>query len=323
MFRYIVLRVLHSVPAFFVATVVAFLLLRFVPGDPAVIYTGFDSRPEEIEAVREAMGLNRPLYIQYGAWLIDLLQFDLGRSFVSRLPVTDLIQASLGPTLELAVVSFIFAGLTGLVTGVVSAVKPGRLIDGVIGVINSVALSVPGFWIGILLLLFVVQGLGWFAAGGRVPPSQSLGGWAGTIILPPIALSIRSAAVISRFTRNQVLDILHNDYIEAVVAKGATPWRVLMYHAVPNALPPVITIGGLEFARLVGSAVVIETVFSWPGIGRLLIVSLAARDYLVVQAAILLFVAAYIIANLAADVAQLSLDPRLRQSTFKRPAGVK
>jgi ABC-type dipeptide/oligopeptide/nickel transport system permease component len=265
-----------------------------------------------VAAVRRDMGLDQPLPVQYVLWMQHALTGDLGKSYISRLPVTQLIRGALPATVELALAALLIAVLLGIPSGILSAVSRQSLPDWAITVLNGLALAVPNFWLGILLIIVFALVLGWLPPGGRVDFLNNPGLAWKTLILPALTLGLHIAATLSRFTRAAMLEVLHEDYIRTARAKGLSQRRVIARHAIRNALIPIVTVLGIQFGRLLGGAVIVESVFAWPGVGRMVLQAVLNRDYLLVQGALLLLVASFIVINLIVDVLYGVLDPRIR-----------
>jgi peptide/nickel transport system permease protein len=312
MLAFILQRLVQAVPVVILSTIAVFLLMRFIPGDPAQVQAGLDATPEAIEAIRHEMGLDRPLPVQYGLWAARLLRGDLGNSSFSKMPVALLLSQRIPATLELAVAALILTLLIALPTGIIAAIKPGSLIDWVISSLTGVAIAVPGFWLGILGILLFALVLGWLPPGGRGDFSRDPLLALKSLILPAFTLSLASSAGLSRLVKSSMLEVLYEDYVRTAQAKGLAQTAIVVRHALRNALVPVITVLGVQFGRLLGGAIITESVFAWPGLGRLIIDAIGNRDYLVVQSTLLLLVLIYIVVNLVTDVAYGFLDPRIR-----------
>jgi peptide/nickel transport system permease protein len=312
MLTFVLQRVAQAVPVVLISTIAVFLLLRLIPGDPALTLAGADSRPETIDAIRREMGLDRSLPVQYAVWISRVAQGDLGRSLLSKLPISTLLLQRIPATLELTAAAILLTLIFALPLGIIAAVRPGSWVDWFISSINGVAIAVPGFWLGILGIIVFALVLGWLPPGGRGDfgrdPVQALK----FLFLPAFTLSVASAASLSRLVKSSMLEVLYEDYVRTARAKGLAGRAVVLRHALRNALVPVITVFGLQFGRLLGGAVVTESVFAWPGIGRLILDAINSRDYLVIQAALLLLVMDYITVNLLTDIAYGFLDPRIR-----------
>ena len=309
---YIVRRLGQMMPVLVAASVIVFMVIRWIPGDPATIYAGPNATPEVIAAVRHEFGLDQSLPQQYITWIRNLSHGNLGVSYVSQLQVSYLIGSALPNTVELATSALIFALVVGITLGVVAGLSPDSWQDRLVSVYNVVGLSVPGFWLGFILLLVFAVHLKVAPPGGHVGFSDDPVGAIGSLVLPAIALGMRFSAVVARFTRNAVIETLDEDFIRTAYAKGLGTLGMVRHDLLKNISLALITITGVEFGGLIAGAVVIETVFSWPGLGQLLIQSLGNRDYAVVQALLLLFVTVFLLVSLLADLCYSMLDPRIR-----------
>jgi peptide/nickel transport system permease protein len=312
MIAYILRRLLHLIPVVLLTSVLVFLLLHLVPGDPAETVAGPDATPDVIQAVRQKMGLDRPLPIQYGIWLGNVARFDLGASYISKMPVIDLVGYAFPATIQLALAGLFLALAVSLPLGVLASVKQASKLDLFVQSFTALGLGVPNFWLGILLILLFALILGILPPGGRIDPMQSPVMGLKTLILPAVTLGVQMSAVFTRFVRAAMLEVLHEDYVRTARAKGLHERVVVVRHALRSALVPVVTVVGLQFGRLLGGAVVVESVFAWPGVGRLIIQAVEQRDYTVVQAALLWLVLVFLLINLITDVLYAFLDPRIR-----------
>jgi ABC-type dipeptide/oligopeptide/nickel transport system permease component len=312
MTTFIFRRVLQAIPVLILASVGVFLLLHLVPGDPALLLAGPDATPEVVAAVRKDMGLDQPLPVQYALWMSHALRGDLGKSYISRLPVWQLIQNALPATIELTLAALVVAIVLGIPTGILSAINRQSLPDWAITVVNGLSLAIPNFWLGILLIIFFALILNWLPPGGRVDFMSKPGAAWKTLLLPALTLALHISAVLSRFTRASMIEVLHEDYIRTARAKGLSGLGVISRHALRNALIPIVTVLGIQFGRLLGGAVIVESVFAWPGVGRMVLQAVLNRDYLLVQGALLLLVLAFIVINLIVDLFYGLLDPRIR-----------
>jgi peptide/nickel transport system permease protein len=302
--QYAVRRLLIAIPSILGVLVVVFFMVRLAPGDPAVFLAGEFAPPATIEAMRQRFGLDRPLHVQFGLYVGSLAQGDLGRSTrTQRLVINDLRQF-FPNTIELALGAIIVAMVIGIPAGVMAALKQNTWVDLLVTMGALVGVSMPVFWFGLLAMLYFSVQLGWFPVAGR-------GTWA-HLVLPVASLGLGSMAIIARMTRSSMLEVLSLDYVRTARAKGLRQSRVVLKHAFRNALVPVVTIGGLQFGQLMSGAVLTETVFAWPGIGRLLVDSIQARDYPVVQASVLLIAVTFILINIAVDMIYGFIDPRIR-----------
>jgi peptide/nickel transport system permease protein len=312
MAAYILRRLAQAVPTVLLTTVLIFLILHLVPGDPAAVLAGSDAPPEVVEALRKEMGLDRSLPVQYVLWLSRILRGDLGVSYVSKFPVWTLILRRLPATVELTVAGLAVGVILGVPAGILAAVHRGRPLDLLVTSANALFLSVPNFWIGITLILAFALALNWFPPSGRVPFVENPLLAIKFLILPAFTLSLQISAIFSRFSRTALLEVLNEPFIRTARAKGLREWVVIVRHAFRNALLPVLTILGLQAGYLLGGAVVVESVFAWPGLGRLIVESIGNRDYTAVQGVLLVFVGMFVLVNLLTDLAYGWADPRVR-----------
>jgi ABC-type dipeptide/oligopeptide/nickel transport system permease component len=312
---FIIRRLLQSVPVLILASLGVFMLLHMVPGDPALLLAGPDATPDVVAAVRTDMGLDAPLPVQYTLWMGHALRGDLGKSYISRLPVWQLIQNALPATIELALAGLLIAILFALPTGIIAAVNRQRGPDWVVTLFNGLALGVPNFWLGILLIILFALVLNWLPPGGRIEFLSNPGVAWKSLLLPAVTLAIPIGSTLSRFTRAAMLEVLREDYMRTARAKGLSGRAVVFGHGLRNALIPIITVLGIQFGHLLGGAVIVESVFAWPGVGRLVLQAVLNRDYLVVQGTLLLLVMTFIVINLIVDLLYGFLDPRIRLSS--------
>jgi peptide/nickel transport system permease protein len=318
MLIFIVRRILQAIPVVFLASVGVFLLLHLLPGDPALMLAGSDTTPETLEAIRQDLGLNEPLPVQYWIWLQHVLRGDLGKSILSKIPVSQLMMQRAPATLELALAGEILTVLIGIPLGVIAAVKQRTKVDLGITSFISLGLAVPNFWLGILLIILFAVVLGWMPPGGRGDFSRDPLLALKFITLPAITLALPASMNLSRLTKASVLDVLYEDYVRTAWAKGLHSRAVVVRHVLRNSLIPVITAVGLEFGRLLGGSIIVESVFAWPGLGTLMLTSIGNRDYVIVQAGLLLLVMIFILVNLLTDVAYGLIDPRIRLAGGRR-----
>ena len=304
MAAYILRRILMLIPVLFGVALVSFSLLHLVPGDPAEILGGQEATAEDVARIRAEYGLDQPLVVQFGRFVWNAVRGDLGISIQTRHPVKDLLLQRLSFTLQLSLVSILVASLIGLVAGIVSSVRQYSLFDTASMLGALFGISMPIFWLALLLILLFSVKLHWFPAGGT--------GGLRHLILPAVALGSASAAVIARMTRASMLEVTRQDYIRTARATGYAEAVVIFRHALKNAMIPVLTVFGLEFGQMLGGAVLTETVFSLPGIGRLLVEGIFARDYQVVQGAMMVVATTFVLVNLLTDLAYAFVDPRIR-----------
>jgi peptide/nickel transport system permease protein len=304
MLKYLIRRLLLTIPVLLGVATLVFALIHFIPGDPAQAMLGEGATPEEVHQLRERLGLNRPLIVQYGSFLRGLVRGDLGVSLRNDQPVTRQILERMPATAELAFASMTVAVLIAVPLGIVAAVWRGTAIDFSAMTLSLVGISVPNFWLGPLLAIIFAVELGWLPVGGR--------GTLAHLVLPAVTLGVALAAILARMTRASLLEELREPYVLAARAKGVSRTRAILYHAFRNSLIPIVTILGLQFGVVLTGAVITETIFAWPGIGRLLIQSISFRDYPLVQGCVLLIAVTYVGVNLLTDLTYSFLDPRIR-----------
>lgn len=310
MIRFVGRRLIAAVPVLVLASTVVFSMLHLVPGDPVdamVRSTSLEQagdRPEVIAQIRHDLGLDRPLPVQYGRWAAGVLRGDLGRSYIRQRPVRDLIRERLPSTLQLAALSLCFAVIAGLTLGVIAALKRNTPLDGLVMAVSLFGVSIPSFWLAILLILAFSVSLHWFPATGSGGLKQ--------LILPALALGYEGVAIIARLTRASLLDVLNRSYVTTARAKGLRERAVILRHALRNALIPVVTVVGLQVGNLLAGSVIIETVFARQGVGQLAIDAIQTKDFPLVQGIILFTAVVYVFVNLAVDVLYGYLDPQIR-----------
>lgn len=325
MTAFILRRLLHAVPLLLAVVVLNFLLIAFTPGDPITLLVGdFPAPPEYLAQMRREYGLDQPLWVQLLRYLGKVAVGDFGFSFANQQPVAALIFDRLGATLELTLTALLFASVVGIAFGVIaarSAAGSGRSVaDSVIQGASSAGYAVPDFWLGQILILVFAIGLGWLPSQGNAPVRGSAPGWAGWVahlpylVLPAFALSLRYLTLITRITRAAMLEVMGADYILAARARGASEWTVVVVHALRNAAAPVLAVIGYNVGFVLAGSALIEAVFAWPGIGRLLFESISKRDYPVMLAILLMVSATVVIANLAADIVHRMIDPRIERA---------
>jgi len=293
-----------------VATLV-FFITRLAPGDPAAVMLGEQATAADIAQLRASYGLDQPLPVQFAYWLKELARGNLGQSIFLQRPVTQALMERAEPTLYLTLFSIAIAALIGIPCGIASAVWRGRAIDQVFSAFAMLGASIPSFWFGLILMQIFAVALGWFPVAGYGDPGVPLADRLHHLVLPAIVLGVVNSALILRFTRASMLDVLGEDHIRTARAKGVSEPRVILHHALRSALIPVLTVLALTFALLVGGAIVTETVFGLPGIGNLVVSAVLRRDYPVIQGALLVVAALYVLINLATDLLYLVVDPRV------------
>jgi peptide/nickel transport system permease protein len=302
--RYTIGRLVSLVPVLFGISLLVFGIMKLVPGDVAQVLVGTEGTQADVENIRHQLGLDQPVYVQYGLFVLHLLEGDPGRSAVTGRPVTAEIGSRIGPTTQLGVCAFVIALVIGLAAGIISATRQYSIWDNIATLVAVIGVSIPVFWLGLMLMLLFSVGLGWLPSSGAGTPQQ--------LVLPALTLGLASSAIIARQTRSGLLEVLRQDYVRTARAKGLVEQVVIMRHALKNALIPTVTVVGLQVGYLLGGAVLTETVFARPGLGRLLVDSIAARDIIVVQTTIMLLSTFFVLVNLGVDLLYVSLDPRIR-----------
>jgi peptide/nickel transport system permease protein len=314
MARYIGRRLVTMVPVLLFVSVAVFLMVHLTPGDPVKLMLGEDAGPEAVAALRKDLGLDQPLVVQYARWLGNVLTGDFGRSIRTNQPVSEAIVTRLPVTLELAVLAMLFAMAVGLPTGILAAIKRNTPLDTASTTVALLGISLPSFFVGILLILLLAQEYRLLPPSGYVPiredPIQNLK----LMIMPSLALGAALAGILSRMMRSSLLEVLGADYIRTARAKGMNDRRTIVGHALKNALLPVVTVLGLQTGALLGGAILTETIFALPGIGRLIVDSIFARDFPMVQGVVLFLALVRILSNLLADITYVQLDPRISYS---------
>jgi peptide/nickel transport system permease protein len=313
MLTFIGRRLLVMLPTLVLVSIFVFALQQLLPGDPAEVLAGEERDPQVIEFIRQKYRLDQPLPVQYAYWLGNILTGDFGVSIRTQLPIAQTILQKLPITIQLALMAMGIAILIGIPAGIVAAVWRGTRLDHGANVVALSGLSIPNFWLGIMLILLFSVQLGWLPSGGYVSPATDLGANLRGMILPALVLGTGNAAVLMRHTRSAMLGVLRQDYIRTARAKGVRERLVILKHALRNALVPVVTLGTLQFGELLAGAVLTEQVFSIPGFGKLIVDAVFSRDYAVVQSVVLCVAVAFLLMNLIADLAYVLLNPRLRR----------
>lgn len=309
---YVIRRVLQLIPTLIAASILVFMIIALAPGDPAAMMLGTEATEQELALERTRLGLDRPLPVRYGIWLSDVVHLNLGHSLYTRRPVTQLIAEAFPYTLRLSLTALVLSVGVGLPMGIWAALRQDKLADSTITGLNALGLAIPTFWLGILMILFFSVRLRWLPPSGAGDPQAGLIRNAPYLLMPVVSIAVSNLSVFSRFMRSALIDILSNDYVRTARAKGLMERVVVNRHALKNALIPVVTIIGIQIGRLLGGAVVTESVFAYPGIGRLVVTAILNRDYPVVQAALMLVVLIFLITNVAVDLMYGYLDPRVR-----------
>ncbi|NEP00432.1 MAG: ABC transporter permease [Symploca sp. SIO2E9] len=333
MFLYITKRLLNLLPVLFGITLLVFTLLHLIPGDPALVMLGERATPEQVEALREQLGLNQPLPLQYLTFLSNLLRLDFGTSIISGIPIAEEIKTRWPATFELSMAAILIAIILGIPAGVLAAVRKNSLWDNLTMSGSLLGVSMPVYWLGLLLIYLFTVNLNWLPPSGRISIEAGLNMQVFTgfylldtllelnmtafidvlshLILPALTLATIPLAIIARITRSAMLEVLSQDYIRTARAKGVLERWVIFSHALKNALLPVVTIIGLQFGKLLGGAILTETIFSWPGIGSWIYEGILARDYPVVQGGVVFVAVIFVLINLLVDISYTLLDPRI------------
>lgn len=308
------LRLLYSLVVLLGVLVVVFLLIQLVPGDPVRLALGTRYTQESYDALRAASGLDRPAAEQLVSYIGSALTGDLGVSFRTGQPVTVLLMQRLPATISLAVMGLLIALLISVPAGIWSALREGSISDAIVRVSSQFGVSIPDFWLGMLLITFVAAGLGWLPTSGYVALAQDPLGWLRHVTLPALTVGLVAGAIMTRYIRSAVLEVASMGYVRTARSKGLSPRTVTFRHIMRNALVPVLTIAGIQLATILGGVIVVEVVFSWPGLGRFVFESVAARDYPLIQGAVLLIAVIFLAVNFLVDVLYAVVDPRIRLS---------
>ena len=312
MANFLLRRLLTTLLVLLGVSFVVFMIIHMVPGDPVRIMLGLQADQAKVEEIRRMMGFNRPLIVQYGDWLWSALHGDLGESFITGASVGPAVAERLPATLSLALAGLTIALVIALPAGVISALRPGSLIDYVAMFFSQIGVSLPDFWLGILLILIFSLGLGWLPPSGYASPFEDLGGWLSHLVLPAMTIGLITASILTRFIRSAVLEVLHQNYVRTARAKGLPERRVINRHVMLNAAIPIVTIVGLQMASLLGGVIIVEVIFAWPGLGRLALDAVVRRDYPMVQGAVLLVALTFAVINVLVDLLYAYLDPRIK-----------
>ena len=312
MLNYLLRRTAAAIPVLILVSLMSFAVIWLVPGDPAAAFLDSSATPEQVARLRHELGLDQPLPIQMMEWYGRVLTGDLGQSILLRRSVGAALVERLPVTLSLAGLALVLAVTLGILAGVLAAIRRGTLADQSIMTLALLGLSVPDFWLGLVLIVVFAVGLGWLPSGGFVPITQSVSGWLATMALPALTLALVQMGFIARMTRSAMLDVLHQDFMRTADAKGLTRRYVIMRHGLPNAMMPILTVIGIIAGSLLGGAVVVEQVFSLPGVGRLIIGAIMSRDFPVIQGGLLFLAVIYLVINLVVDLLYATVDPRVR-----------
>lgn len=314
MLKLILRRLVDLIPTLLVVATTVFIITRMIPGDPAAVLLGPQASPDEIAKMRESLGLNQPMYLQYIDFLGSLLQGDLGTSLGYHQPVLSLILERFPNTLLLSVCALAIALLIGIPAGIISATKQYSAWDYTVMILSLVGVSMPIFWLGVMLVLYFSVHLGWLPATGMGSLSEGFGSVITHLVLPSIALSTIPMATFARITRSSMLEVIRQDYIKTARAKGLREFFVVWKHALKNAMTPLLTVMGMQISSMLGGAVLTETIFSWPGMGRLVVDAIENRDFVVVQGTVLFIAVIFVLINLLVDILYTVVNPRVNFS---------
>jgi peptide/nickel transport system permease protein len=309
---YIARRLISAVPVVFAVTLIVFIVMHLVPGDPALALAGTDASQAEIDQLRHQLGIDRPLVVQLTTWYAHLVQGNLGRSFLLGQSVTQSLLTRAPVTLSLAVASMVLTLVTGIPLGILAAVRQNSWIDEIVMTTALLGVSVPNFWLALMFIYLFAVALGWLPVGGYVPFDTNPIQWLRSITLPTLSLSLMQVGLLARMTRSSMLEVLREDYMRSARSKGLSQRVTVWRHGLANAMIPISTVIGLMFGPLLGGAVVIETVYSMPGIGRLIVNGILHRDYPVIQGGLLVTSVVFVALNILVDVCYVCLDPRVR-----------
>ncbi|WP_122672556.1 ABC transporter permease [Pseudomonas viridiflava] len=315
MLMFILRRLLSAIPTLILVSLFVFTLQKLLPGDPVLAMAGEERDPAVMEYLRDKYRLNDPIPLQYLNWIGNVLTGDFGTSLRTEQPVTTLLASKLPVTLELAVLALLIALMIGIPTGIISAVRKGTAVDYGANVVALSGISIPHFWLGILLIMVFAVKLQWLPASGFVPAGEDLGQNLKTLILPAFVLGAGLSGILMRHTRSAMLEVLRTDYVRTARAKGLLPRTVILKHALRNALMPIVTLTTLLFGELLGGAVLTEQVFSIPGFGKMIVDAVFNRDYAVVQGVVLCVAMGFLLLNMLADVLYRMINPRLRTAS--------
>lgn len=318
MIKIIVKRVLQLIPVLLITMSITFVITRVIPGNPAVSILGPQATAEDIAKMEERMGLNDPLPVQYINYIAGVFTGDLGTSYRYNQPVAGLILEKLPNTLVLALSSLVIALLIGVPVGILSAVKQYSIFDYTAMITALIGVSMPNFWLGLMLVLAFSVNLGWFPVLGMGSLANGLGDVISHIFLPAVCLSFGSMANFARISRSSMLEVIDQDYMKAVRAKGIREWVVIIKHGFKNAMPPIVTVLGMRISSLMTGAIMVETIFSWPGIGRLIVEAINNNDYEMIQGSVLFMAVLYVLVNLAVDIVYLYINPKVSYASERR-----
>ncbi len=312
--KYALKRLIQMLPVLLLVSIVIFSIIHLIPGDPATIIAGSNATGEQVAALRHQYGLDQPIWSQYFIWLGRVVKGDLGNSLINGYPVNDLIRQRVPATVELALAAALIGALIALPLGIISALRPGSFIDFVTTLFSALSFAIPGFWLAILFILLFSLRLQWLPPSGRPEFAEQPVEHVKSLIMPALVLGIAMAAKLTRYLRSSMLEVIDQDYVRTARAKGLGQHSVITRHVLRNSLIPVITVFGLQIGDLLSGAIIIESIFAWPGVGRLTIQAIGWRDYSILQASVMFIVFAFLAVNLITDLAYGFIDPRIRYS---------
>ncbi|MCP4198102.1 MAG: ABC transporter permease [Proteobacteria bacterium] len=312
--KYALKRLIQMLPVLLLVSIIVFSIIHLIPGDPATIMAGSNATEEQVAALRHQYGLDQPIWSQYFIWLGRVVKGDLGNSLINGYPVNDLIRQRVPATVELALAAALIGALIALPLGIISALRPGSLIDFVTTLFSALSFAIPGFWLAILFILLFSLRLQWLPPSGRPEFAEQPVEHVKSLLMPAMVLGIAMAAKLTRYLRSSMLEVIDQDYVRTARAKGLGQHSVITRHVLRNSLIPVITVFGLQIGDLLSGAIIIESIFAWPGVGRLTIQAIGWRDYSILQASVMFIVLAFLAVNLITDLAYGFVDPRIRYS---------
>lgn len=315
--KYILRRIINMIPTLLIVAIIVFLITRMIPGDPAAVMLGPQASVQKIEALTEQLGLNEPLYVQFFDYISNLLKGNLGDSLAYNQPVIDLIKDRFPNTVVLAISALLIAIMIGVPAGMIAATRQNSLLDYAVTTVSLIGVSMPVFWLGVMLVLFFSVNLGWFPATGMGSMEDGIGKYVSHLILPSITLATIPMAQFARITRSSMLEVISQDYVKTARSKGLAEFFVIGKHAFKNALTPLLTVLGLQVSSLLGGAVLTETIFSWPGMGLLIMNAIDKRDFVVVQGTVLFIALIFVVVNLLIDILYKVVNPKINYSSNK------
>lgn len=311
MVKMILKRIVQLIPILFIVITITFFITRIIPGDPAAIVLGPQAPVEAIEALHEEMGLNKPIIVQYGEYLSQIVRGDFGKSYHYNKPVTELIWERFPNTIQLSIASLLVAFIIGIPAGVLAATKQNSIWDYLLSVISLCGVSIPIFWLGLMVVLLFSVNLGWLPTLGMGSFANGIGDVISHMVLPTLCLATIPAANFARTTRSSMLEVINSDYVKALRARGVSEGRVIFKHALKNAFPPIVTVIGIQAASLLSGAIMTETIFSWPGLGKLIVEAVGNRDYALIQSCVLFIAIIYVFINLFVDIVYILINPKV------------